>query len=1352
MSEHPDHGIPSKVDVSLPDGVSQAAGRGPHAAGVSRPQGQDPAGALNRLGRLVAALDAAAASLEEARSADAIPGLIGAHLHALGIESQISLLDEPIDDSGATREQTIAAATLRMCYVSLAPGLLRKGERLAGRPGIGMTFPLASMATLREVVRSHQAVYLADTAGMIGETMPMLSGDGVNQLRQLARAATAIVAPLVSRGRVLGVMGVWANDLRPEDTPVLRAFARQAGTALDNARLDRDVEHRTRRLEMLSEVGREMAGTLEVEEVLARVVSRAAQALGTGHAGLWLVEDREDVEDDVGAAAHGGVAWPPKTPVVRLGADHGLSQRHHRLGDVLAPTGEVPETPVLRVVRTLRGELYRDLEADEADEVSPEVRRLLLEEGYRGFVAAPVVTAANRAIGAIVVYTRTANTLTLEDEKYLEAIARLAAVAIEQARLFKQLERGRALMEAVFAADPGALAVIQWPEDMVRMANPRLRAWSAHPERDPVGQSIHDLFPHTRISLVNGLGATLEGVRHTGRPITVRAVTLRDAAGEPQQEISLHVAPIRLARETDAQGSEGEAGAASSTHEEVAGQATDEGLLLIMWDKTARQRAEEQLAAQVRRAETLSAVATALESERELPALLRRIAQAARELTNADASGFLLRADPEARFEVAALAGVEARTANALRRAFVPELQLARSLLGDQRPLLVADAPATLTGPDARVFERAKLRAVAATPLIASDGWTMGALVVGHRARGAFTQEHSELLGGLAAQAAAAIERTRALEEARHRADELEAIFASMAEGVAIYDARGHLIRMNAAGERITGRAMIPGESNEQRRDRFVMRRPGGLPLRAEEMPSARAVRGETFHAVEYLVDGENGRDTIISASGSPLRGLDDSTRGAVVVFRNVTQLRQLERRTQEALDALLRVAATLVAPVSSVAPDERAGIALAREEDPEQTGLRVMLGHLCQLAIGVLGCDCVEIDLIDPETHVRTPSAVAGLTEEEEVEWQRASGAGRRLEEAMPPALTSRFVNGEPVVVDTGQPPYTKRPSAFGERVLLALPMSIEGRLVGAMVLSHGPARRGEPRYRYAPEEVALAQGVARLAALAVERQRLMRVAAEVEALRTANALKEEFLSIASHELKTPLTVLQARTQATQRRLVRMGQTEAAKQFAPVQESLNRMLALIQELLDASRIEAGRLELHQEPCDVGALLTQVVNEAREASDRTIVVEGADAPNLRTLGDGERLMQVLANLVDNGLKYSPPDTPVVVRVWRQPAPVRTAGDDGAEESGEAAGELLVSVSDQGIGIPPDEVGQVFARFYRARTSSPRQYGGLGLGLHIAATIVERHGGRIWAESAGPDRGSTFTLTLPALDE
>jgi signal transduction histidine kinase/PAS domain-containing protein len=613
-------------------------------------------------------------------------------------------------------------------------------------------------------------------------------------------------------------------------------------------------------------------------------------------------------------------------------------------------------------------------------------------------------------------------------------------------------------------------------------------------------------------------------------------------------------------------------------------------------------------------------------------------------------------------------------------------------------------------------------------------------------------------LAAFARQAGVAIDNARLFEETQQRADELEAVFASMAAGVAIYDLHGKLLRVNEAAQQITRRDKMPEMPPDARRDRLALRHMDGSPVASHEMPSARAARGETLNIADYFVDGEDGPDTVVSVVGAPLRGMDGAVRGSVVVFRNVTQFRRLTRRTYEALQALLEMAGILAAPPPRlIAPPDRAAAGGARDPSTAQASLHAALRHLCQLTTGVLGCDRVAIELVDPQTLLLTPIAVAGLTPEQDAAWlaeqqaQWERGTPRRLGEANPDAAR-RLERGEPVIVDMTQPPYVGRPNPYDARTVLVVPMVVERRIAGMLALDYRDGSPDEPAHVYAPDEIALAEGVARLAALAVERHRLEQVAAEVETLRAADALKEEFLSIASHELKTPLTVLQARTQSTRRRLERMGLTEAAAQFAPVQAALDRMRALVQELLDASRIQAGRLELQLEPCDLGKLVAAAVAEVREVEAHTIVVEGADGPGLWTQGDPERLAQVLTNLLENATKYSPLEAPIAVRVRRESAstPDRSQALDDCDAPA-ARSQIVITIMDQGIGIPADEVTHVFDRFYRARTASSRQYGGLGLGLHIAATIVERHGGCIWAESPGPGHGSTFGMALLALE-
>jgi signal transduction histidine kinase len=244
------------------------------------------------------------------------------------------------------------------------------------------------------------------------------------------------------------------------------------------------------------------------------------------------------------------------------------------------------------------------------------------------------------------------------------------------------------------------------------------------------------------------------------------------------------------------------------------------------------------------------------------------------------------------------------------------------------------------------------------------------------------------------------------------------------------------------------------------------------------------------------------------------------------------------------------------------------------------------------------------------------------------------------------------------------------------------------------------------------------------------------------VEQLEELDRLKSRFLSMASHELKTPLTSISGLSQVLLRRLSRRLQAgpPSAEEWETEQrghverlEMLTSQAArlgrIIDELLDVSRIESGKLEFHMSPVDVGRMVREVVERTRlAASQHTLVVEvaGSEQP---IEADRDHLEQVLDNLLSNAIKYSPEGGKILVRVWDQ--------DD----------QVVFSVRDHGVGIPVDQLDSVFGLFYQAEDPVSRRTGGMGLGLYISREIIVRHGGRIWCESA-PGQGSTFFVALP----
>ena len=258
-----------------------------------------------------------------------------------------------------------------------------------------------------------------------------------------------------------------------------------------------------------------------------------------------------------------------------------------------------------------------------------------------------------------------------------------------------------------------------------------------------------------------------------------------------------------------------------------------------------------------------------------------------------------------------------------------------------------------------------------------------------------------------------------------------------------------------------------------------------------------------------------------------------------------------------------------------------------------------------------------------------------------------------------------------------------------------------------------------------YSETELALASDLAYRASLAVDNARLYREAQD--AVRVRN----DFISIAAHELKTPMSSLRLAAQLTLRRLEKSGEIEPERVRSSMQtidvqsEKLERLIA---QLLDISRIDAGRLALAPELVDIRKLADDVVTSARARSQQAITVRGPR--RLTAWGDPLRLEQVLTNLIDNALKYTEDDSPIRVEI-----------------STPASESVSISVTDRGPGIPEEYRSQIFERFFRVPGKHPAT--GMGIGLYVSRDIVRMHGGEIRAEFP-PDGGSRFVVEFPRL--
>ncbi|GHO77898.1 hypothetical protein KSD_56690 [Ktedonobacter sp. SOSP1-85] len=224
----------------------------------------------------------------------------------------------------------------------------------------------------------------------------------------------------------------------------------------------------------------------------------------------------------------------------------------------------------------------------------------------------------------------------------------------------------------------------------------------------------------------------------------------------------------------------------------------------------------------------------------------------------------------------------------------------------------------------------------------------------------------------------------------------------------------------------------------------------------------------------------------------------------------------------------------------------------------------------------------------------------------------------------------------------------------------------------------------------------------------------------------------KDNFISMASHELRNPLTALKLQTTLLHRQLAKQGTQVSVSALSSMETQINKVTRLVEELLDVSKIQAGKLEYRQEPVDLDALLREITDTMQYTHpSHTIVVHGAAHSSL--LGDRDRLGQVFINLLSNAIKYSPSAQTVEMDL-------------------SASAEMVtIRVHDYGLGIPREQRDKIFERFYRVLSAKQRAIPGLGMGLYIVAEIVKHHGGTISVES-DVGKGSTFTITLPTRRE
>lgn len=778
-----------------------------------------------------------------------------------------------------------------------------------------------------------------------------------------------------------------------------------------------------------------------------------------------------------------------------------------------------------------------------------------------------------------------------------------------------------------------------------------------------------------------------------------------------------------------------------------------------------RRAASEQSAA---RLAALNAVGQALASELDEQRLLKRIAETARTLTGATFAAFTLRpVDRSGQpvvpaegnfFHLAAVTGVTPEQEQLFRRLPLGGEGILAPIFRHGVPVRLADVlaleesfhhapgeqvsasqnPAHEREKSGRPAEsrRASAREAAAAyasghnkaedlqavgiprghpivrsflgvPLLDRAGRVSGGLLLGHVDAGRFTEHDEELLQGLAAQASVALENARLYQEATLQGRELDAIFESISDGIMVVDPEGHPLRENQAARRIRERLAQSGTSGSFTRAELST-------LLAHSGPTSLTVPDGQGESREYVLTAAP-----LQAAPEPTRQMAPSP--PLTRARNRPDIPHGEPIRDEGGESPVANTGAMVIVAHDITAtrrlfEERRARA---EAESRRALLQVVINELPSAVFLVRGADA-RLGLINP----------AG-----EAVWGAAWAEGMPMGEFLAAhGITVLKPTGEALTFDELASVFTVR-SGRGVRHFQEVIHRPDGTTLPALV----NAVPVDPALLAASGMEDQSSGeVARSEPSEVEYAALV-VLQDVSALKQAEHLKDEFIAIAAHELKTPVAAIKGYTGM----LTHQQAAEGAQRLAPwqwealetIDQATDRLVELVDDLLDVSRIQAGGLRLRPEPHDLVALTRRVLRRAQvTATKHTLVLESPE-PYVVALVDVRRTEQVVGNLLNNAVKYSPEGGEVRVRI-------------GADVAARAA---VLSVEDHGIGIPESQRAQLFGRFSRAENARELGIPGTGLGLFLTRELVERQGGRIWFESV-EGRGSTFYVTLPLAEE
>ena len=1228
-----------------------------------------------------------------------------------------------------------------------------------------------------KVVQTKQVVHIED----LTTTTPYLEGDpAVTAIGDLGGARTIVIVPMVKDDRLVGTMVIYRQEVRPfthKQVELLTNFAAQAVIAIENTRLLNELRQRT---DDLSEALEQQTATSEVLQVISRspgdldpvfqaMLANATRICEAKFGTLWLREG----DAFRAVALHNA---PPAYAEAR--------RRELRLRPP-------PDTALGRAASTKQVVQIDDIRTLSYD---PDWLAAIELGNYRTIVCVPMLKD-DELIGAISIFRQEVRRFTEKQVDLLRNFARQAVIAIENTRLLNELRTSLQQQTAtadvlkVISSSPGDLGPVfrAMLENATRVCGSNFgtlylregdafRAVSMHGATPTymqarLGQLLHP-GPETGIGravrtkdVVHIPDATADPAYRQGDPMRVEAVdvggvrTLLDVPMLKENEI---IGAIAIYRQ--------ELRPFTDKDIELVKNFANQAVIAIENTRLLnelRQRTDdlsETLEQQTATAEILNVISSSLSDTQ--PVFDAIVASGLKLFPNATVSVVLAEGG---KVDAPAIAGSNPAGVNAVRsRLPLPltrEYMTSTAIL-DRRIVDIPDAehapPELAAG--ASNFLKSGHRAITIMPMLRGDT-AIGALLVMRLAPGPLTDKQRAVLKTFADQAVIAIENTRLLNELRESlqqqtatADVLKVISRSTFDLQTVLDTlvesaarlceadMAAIVRPQGSRFQFAANYRLPQEFVELATTTAIAGGRGTLAGRvllerhAVHIPDVFADQEYTFWKGARNNEIRSGLGVPLMREGTPIgviilwrkqmRPFTDKqielattfADQAVIAIENVRLFDEVQARTAELSEALEQQTATSeVLGVISSSPGELAPVFQTMLENATR---------ICQAKFGVMwlceGGGFRSVAVHGPPAHVEQRRRKPVIYPGPELPLGRIART-RQIVHVADIRAEQAYIEGSPTfvpLVDDG-----------GARTLLSVPMLKENALIGAISIYRQEVRP------FTTREIELVGNFAKQAVIAIEnarllnelRQRTSELEDKSRQLAEASEHKSQFVSSMSHELRTPLNAIIGLTEMMVTNAARFGTEKAAEPLQRVNRAGTHLLGLINQVLDLSKIEAGKLELNPQTVQLASLIDEVIGTARQLAEQNrnrLLNEVQE--NLGTLTvDPMRLRQILLNLLSNACKFTK-EGEVALRGRR----VSNGGH-----------WIELSVSDTGIGMTPEQQAKLFEEFTQADATTAKRFGGTGLGLAITRKLARMMGGDVTVTSE-PGKGSVFTVRLP----